>query len=102
MLQIIPLLAFLFIISLVFYHILINTKNVLIFLSILFAFYIIFRYVFRQIKIIYNPRDIPIVTGDDLGRYTKEAGVELREFSTENFQDYPDDEDDSDESIGIE
>ena len=96
--QIIPLLAFLFIISLVFYHILVNTKNVLIFLSILFAFYIIFRYVFRQVEVIYNPRDIPLVTGEDLGRYTKEAGVELREF-TENFQDYQDQDDDSDESI---
>ena len=96
--RILPLIAFLIVITLVFYHILANTKSVIIFLSILFAFYIIFRYIFRQVELVYNPKNIPIVTDDDLGRYTLESGVELRELQ-EGYQDYlaTDDDDDEDD-----
>lgn len=99
LLKLTPLLIFLLIISLIFYQILSRTSSLLIFISILFAFYIIFRYVFKQVEIVYNPREIPLVTPEDLGRYTKEAGVELRELN-ETFQDYTltqDDDEDDDE-----
>ena len=87
--RLVPLIAFFILISLIFYHILSNTHSLLIFITILFAFYIIFRYVFRKIEVIYHPDDLPIVTSDDVNRYNKEAGVELRELN-EGFISYDD------------
>ena len=85
-LSLVPLIIFLVIITLIFYKILVSTQSLIIFLVILYAFYIIFRYVMRQVQYVNNPEHIPLVTADDLGRYTKEAGVELRELQ-ENFND---------------
>lgn len=85
-LKLIPLIFFLSIITLIFYKILLSTESVLIVFAILYAFYIIFRYVMRQVEYANNPATIPLVTADDLGRYTLESGVELRELQ-ENFND---------------
>jgi len=101
-LSLVPLIFFLIIITTIFYKILLSTESLLIFLVILYAFYIIFRYVMRQVEYVNNPQTIPLVTADDLGRYTLESGVELRELQ-ENFSDIMpnnemkiiDDEDDS-------
>jgi hypothetical protein len=99
----VPLITFFILITLIFYHILSTTRSLIIFITILFAFYIIFHYVFKKIEVIYHPDDLPIVTSDDLAKYNSEAGVELRELqigSNENLhENYSniDDEDDDDE-----
>ena len=80
----IPLIIFLGIVIAIFYKII--PENLVIFLVILCAFYIIFRYILRQVQYVNNPQTIPLVTADDLGRYTLESGVELRELQ-ENFSE---------------
>ena len=91
-LRILPLVGFLIIISLVFYQILLSTKNVFIVLSILFAFYIIFRYVMTNVVYIYDKTTFPIVTKDELDKYRLENDVELRELAqVEHYQKYCDD-----------
>jgi len=100
LLQLFPLVAFFVIISLVFYQILTSTKNVLLFLSILFAFYIIFRYVMASVEVIYDRKSLPLVTKADLDKYSLEQGVELRELQEQfvNEDNYlMTDEDDDDE-----
>jgi len=84
-----PYIVFFIIVTIIFYQILVTTKNVLIFLTILFAFYIIFRYVITTVEYIYDNKTLPIVTKDDLDHYSLEQGVELREYQ-ENFDDFVD------------
>ena len=81
------LLGFAYVIFTIFFKILLSTENVLVFITILLAFYIIFRYVMHQTKTIFKPDDLPITTDQDLQKYDLEAGVELRELvEQENFQ----------------
>lgn len=82
-----PYIVFFIIITIIFYQVLVTTKNVLIFVAILFAFYVIFRYVMTTVEYIYDNKTLPIVTKNDLDRYSLEQGVELREYQ-ENYEDF--------------
>lgn len=85
LINLIPLVIFTIIIGAIFMRILTTTKSLLIFLSILFAGYIIFRYVMQQTVVYFEKPELPVATTDDLAKYNSEYGVELREYQ-EQFQ----------------
>ena len=83
--ELIALGLFSLIMFLIFVRILKTTRSMLIFLSVLFATYVVFNYVFKTVNIVYDSESLPVVSNNDLDKYNMEAGVELREYNLESF-----------------